>query len=316
MQFSNTSDADVPRVTSISYGDTEDGYLKKFGDYSYILRTDAELLKFAARGLTIVAGSGDAGATNVGEAGNDISDPDPDCSIMRPFYPSNSEFVVSVSATFPTKYSTPGCQALYPPSDLTEYPVHCENIGESPVSLRQGAFWTTGGGFSGVFSRPSWQQRAVAGYLLASQADPILPPSGAWNPLGRGYPDVAAIGFNLECVLGGHVVPIGGTSASGPIIAGILTLINGVRYAGGVGALGPPHQWLYGLAEDPSCFNDVIVGDNRDGDWQPPGSPFGALCDHGFTAAPGWDPVSGLGTPRFAKLVEAAVSLGVRVGKK
>ena len=33
--------------------------------------------------------SGDAGYTNVGEDGNDISDTDPDCSVARPFYPSN-----------------------------------------------------------------------------------------------------------------------------------------------------------------------------------------------------------------------------------
>jgi hypothetical protein len=43
----------------------------------------------ALRGLTVVAGSGDAGYTNVGEEGNDISDTDPDCSVARPFYPSN-----------------------------------------------------------------------------------------------------------------------------------------------------------------------------------------------------------------------------------
>ena len=45
--------------------------------------------KMALRGRTVVAGSGDAGYTNVGEEGNDISDTDPDCSVARPFYPSN-----------------------------------------------------------------------------------------------------------------------------------------------------------------------------------------------------------------------------------
>ena len=45
--------------------------------------------KLALRGRTVVAGSGDAGYTNVGEEGNDISDTDPDCSVARPFYPSN-----------------------------------------------------------------------------------------------------------------------------------------------------------------------------------------------------------------------------------
>ena len=103
----------------------------------------------ALRGRTVVAGSGDAGYTNVGEEGNDISDTDPDCSVARPFYPSNrfdkkgfrasdlnyiynwlrfgpvfvlndggfklmaacSAYVVSVSSTYFSTRSTPYCMA-------------------------------------------------------------------------------------------------------------------------------------------------------------------------------------------------------------
>ena len=49
--------------------DTEIGFFNKFGDFSYVKRMEIELAKMAARGLTVVAGSGDAGASNVGEAG-------------------------------------------------------------------------------------------------------------------------------------------------------------------------------------------------------------------------------------------------------
>ena len=34
----------------------------------------------ASRGLTVIAGSGDAGWSNVGEMGNDLSNPDPTCT--------------------------------------------------------------------------------------------------------------------------------------------------------------------------------------------------------------------------------------------
>jgi hypothetical protein len=46
------------------------GYFNKFGSWSYFDRMESELAMMAARGLTVFAGSGDAGATNVGEAGN------------------------------------------------------------------------------------------------------------------------------------------------------------------------------------------------------------------------------------------------------
>jgi subtilase family serine protease len=125
----NTTDA--PLVTSISYGDTELGYLQKSGyGAAYIARMEQELQNMAMRGLTVVAGSGDAGWTNVGEMGNDLSDvrpaafypvaqsridcflicipsrraqPDPDCSVMRAFYPSLSPWVLSLSSVFLTR---------------------------------------------------------------------------------------------------------------------------------------------------------------------------------------------------------------------
>jgi hypothetical protein len=33
-------------------------------------------------------------------------------------------------------------------------------------------------------------------------------------------------------------------------------------------------------------------------------------CAHGFSAVPGWDPVTGLGSPNFVKLRDALVALG------
>jgi tripeptidyl-peptidase-1 len=45
------------------------------------------------------------------------------------------------------------------------------------------------------------------------------------------------------------------------------------------------------------AFKDVTVGNNP-----------GCQTD-GFPAAPGWDPVSGLGTPNFVKLRDAFLAL-------
>lgn len=179
-------------------GDTEDGYYTKFGSYVYIERMEVELAKMAARGLTVLAGSGDAGVSNVGEEGNDISDTDPTCAPFRAFYPSNSPYVTSVSSTFLTKAYLPIClEALPLPNSADMLPILCDQIGEAAVGVSQGIFWTTGGGFSNRSDNliTSWQSAAVSSFLSNPQTP--LPASSMFNAAGRAYPDVSTIGHNL-----------------------------------------------------------------------------------------------------------------------
>lgn len=49
---------------------------------------------------------------------------------------------------------------------------------------------------------------------------------GVYNSIGRAYPDFAASGDGILNVLNGAVIIEGGTSASSPIFASILTRIN------------------------------------------------------------------------------------------
>jgi hypothetical protein len=185
---SNLTNGAAPLVTSISYGDTEIGYFQKFGDFAYVKRMDVELAKMAARGLTVVAGSGDAGASNVGEAGNDISPTDVGCTPFRAFFPSSSPYVLSLSSTFLTTAYLPVCEQTMP----GPLPVQCTQVGERSVSLRDGLYWTTGGGFSNRSDNTAafYQQKALAGYLATAAAGGLLPPTagGVWNQQGRGYP--------------------------------------------------------------------------------------------------------------------------------
>ena len=57
------------------------------------------------------------------------------------------------------------------------------------------------------------------------------------------------------------------------------------------------NPWLY---SHPEAFYDVTVGTNAI-------DQFSFPTRYGFTAAPGWDAVSGLGTPYFDKLLQAAI---------
>ena len=308
LQVSNLTDADAPKVTSISYGDTEIGFFNKFGDFSYVQRMEVELAKMAVRGLTVVAGSGDAGASNVGEAGNDVSPTDPTCTPFRAFYPSSSPYVLSLSSTFLTTAYLPVCEQKMGP-----VPVQCTQVGERSVSVRDGLYWTTGGGFANRSDNetPLWQQAQVDAFLTRAKAGGLLPPTdgGVWNARGRGYPDLSTLGHNLLFVFAGALGTVDGTSASGPVAAGLLTLVNDALLHQGLPTLGLVNPLLYSLQEStPTAFNDIVMGSNFDGDWQPPCAQYPAQCPYGFTTQPGWDPVSGLGSPNFPVIRDAAIA--------
>jgi tripeptidyl-peptidase-1 len=151
----------------------------------------------------------------------------------------------------------------------------------------------SGGGFSNVFTLPSYQSAAVTNYLTK-----FPPPytSEIFNNSGRSraYPDVSAIGSALAIVFLGKAGGVGGTSASTPIVASLVTLLNEERIKAGKGPIGFLNPTFYA---HPEAFNDITVGQN-------PG-----CGTNGFNATRGWDPVTGLGTPNYPKLREVFMRL-------
>ena len=85
---------------------------------------------------------------------------------------------------------------------------------------------------------------------------------------------------------------IGGTSLSCPQWAGLVAIADQVN-GGGLGLINPA---LYRIGANParyaSDFYDVTTGNNTT-------DPTIA----GYPATPGWDPVTGLGTPNAARLI-------------
>lgn len=134
----------------------------------------------------------------------------------------------------------------------------------------------TGGGISDVFPLPPWQ--ADAG--VQDSAD---------GPCGRGVPDVAgnadpATGYPI--VSGGQQTVVGGTSAVAPLYAGLIA-----RLAQGTGKkFGLLQPLIYADVQpgtDVPGFNDITQGNN------------GA-----YSAGPGWDPCTGLGSPNGQALLQ------------
>jgi tripeptidyl-peptidase-1 len=148
--------------------------------------------------------------------------------------------------------------------------------------------WSAGGGgFSNEFAIPSYQTDAVATYKSTSTS---LPPQKLWNNTGRGYPDVAALGGqgNSYCVFAGKLAEgVAGTSASCPVVTGVFARLNDIRLAKGEKPLGFLNPFIY---QNAAAFNDVTKGTNSAGG------------KYGFTAAAGWDPATGVGTPNFEAL--------------
>jgi len=184
-----------------------------------------------------------------------------------------------------------------PSSPLTSPPIckqfECSTVmTEVPCQLHNADF-TSGGGFSIFFPRPSYQNVAVNKYFNTSVP---LPPAQYWNRSNRGFPDIGAIGQNCLVVGDGNIYGIGGTSASSPTIASILTLINNHLMNSGKKALGFANPLLYDMyANCPSCFHGADMYDNKCTEL--------ACCEYGYVAAKGWDPVTGIGSPSYSNMI-------------
>lgn len=157
----------------------------------------------------------------------------------------------------------------------------------------------SGGGFSNIYPRPAYQDAAVQTYFkTAGDQYPYYTGStygnGIYNRSGRGYPDVSAVGDNIVVFTMGAPTLIGGTSASCPVWAALLTRINDERLKAGKPTVGYVNPTLY---KNPQALHDITVGSN-------PG------CNtNGFAAAKGWDPVTGLGTPNYPALLKVFMSI-------
>ena len=147
------------------------------------------------------------------------------------------------------------------------------------------------GGFSDRWPIPQWQAPAVSGYKTGGTK---LPAANRYNDTGRGFPDVSAQATDFTVVNGGFAIGVGGTSAACPTFSGIISLLNDARIAAGKPVLGFLNPFLY---QNAAAFNDITTGDN-------PG-----CGTSGFEAAKGWDPVTGLGTPNYEKLLAAVKAL-------
>jgi xanthomonalisin len=149
------------------------------------------------------------------------------------------------------------------------------------------AWAQSGGGYVSDTSIPSWQ--LLPGVVnSANMAATAL----------RNSPDVAAeSNFDNPTVVNGKFVTgFGGTSFAAPRWAGFLALVNQQSVANGKGTVGFVNPALYNLGTSArsTVFHDITSGGN------PPVVGDGS----GFNAVPGYDLVTGWGSPAGAALID------------
>jgi pseudomonalisin len=224
----------------------------------------------AGQGITVLIASGDSGAAGCdsptanqaisGPAVNGIcSSPYSTCVGGTQFNDTSNATLYWASSSNPSNYG----------SALSYIPESVWNA--SALSSGGSGLWAGGGGASIIYPKPTWQ------------AGPGVPADGR-----RDVPDVAlnaSLHDGYLFCFNGQIYLVGGTSAATPSFAGLMALA--VQRAGSRQGNANPN--LYALAANqssggPAVFHDITGGNNS-----VPGVT-------GFTAGPGFDLATGLGS--------------------
>ena len=297
-----------PSVLSSSYfisgGDDPDG-LAAYGVTTGLMDALSQAFEDAAylhNGPTICIASGDRGSDNL--VGNDRNTPASGDGFAHVQYPASDPWVLGVGGTTLGQYIPAG--SITPA--WVEFPWNATD-----ASWR---WWgASGGGISDYFPLPSYQAYAgvpnsINPTIAAPNPHTVTPPA-PFKDIGRGVPDVAAnanyrtgfSGIAFGGVPGGQVG--NGTSASAPFWAGLIAVVN--SNAGfNIGFANPT---LYTLG--PGAFNPINPL------WRDSPFPQLATCPTdngnntipGYPTGPGWDAVTGLGSPNGMQILAGFTAL-------
>jgi tripeptidyl-peptidase-1 len=257
---------DPPQVFSVSYGIQGNVSLDKNEGCSEEITNDIEddFAKAAARGVSILVSSGDSGS------GGTIW---PIKGKVWPSWPASAPHVTAVGST------------MFLNNDVS---------GKS--GERSTTQFGSGGGFDCTWAQPTWQRDAVDAYQANPEAG--LPREQDFCRGGRGTPDLAALGEGYQVITNGKTQGVGGTSASCPLVAGLISLLNEYRLQNGNSPLGFLNPLLYKMGEAKTGYQDVTVGDNRLDEMSI------MKLSEGYSCTEGWDAVTGFGTPNFGQMLD------------
>jgi subtilase family serine protease len=245
-------------VLSQSYGEAESC------EASSVVKADHTLFAAAeAQGMTVLAASGDNGAAQ------------PNCN----------------GSTYLRSASVPAADPLVTGVGATSLTASQPAGGYKSETAWNDTYGSSGGGYSKLFARPSYQN----GFVPSS---------------GRGVPDISYSGdVNNGLLIAwsqgaaanvGNIYEFGGSSAASPQWAAIIALADQAGHR----RLGFLNGDLYSLAHGSRyayVFHDITRGNNT---VSVAGSNNETVRITGYASAKGWDAVTGLGTPNVAHLLQ------------
>jgi subtilase family serine protease len=291
VEAASNSDADIFAATKYAVDHKlGDVISQSFGEAEScvdpaLLRQENALFAMAAKqGMTVFASTGDSGAAQPSCDGSS--------AVFAAPFPASNPNVTGVGGT--TLDADPVTGSYIGETAWTEPLFGCNFPAiDYPADVN-----CSGGGFSTLYDRPAWQRPMI---------------KGGGPQAGRGVPDVAYdagvnggvlvhVGFLLEVFGFDKDAPLyltfGGTSAGSPQWAGLAADADQMAKHD-IGAI---NDNLYRLAHHPhgaAFFHDVTTGNND----------VAEIGGQGYDAGPGWDAVTGLGTPNAAALLPALAKM-------
>lgn len=238
--------------------------------HAEVIALHAALQDAANQGVTVVAASGDIGAVGEpcrlfkGLVGGSFP------PVREANLPASDPLVLAVGGTTLTASHRTGAYVR-------------ESGWGLPFGQAGSQFQASGGGHSHIYARPSYQDHIPG--LGGQRGVPDVASTAAPNSLAV----VTSTGggrYTIE----GH----GGTSASAPLWAGLIALAD--QHAGR--HLGFVNAALYRIGRSAryrQAFHDVTSGTNT--------VRFPPRTISGYRAVPGWDPVTGWGSPKASVLI-------------
>ena len=282
--LSNTPDAVAAAVAELRLGPTLGSVMSisaagQIGGEHCVSRAQADSVNAALqtavdRGMTVVAASGDIGAAAYQcDLYSALTGTAPAAPVKGVLLLASDPLVLGAGGTSLTASHATGAWI-----SETAWGPASGNPGN-----QGGSFQASGGGFSQLFARPAYQ----AG----------VPGIGAT----RGVPDVSAdasdrMGVAVVFSNGTQdsVQSHGGTSASAPIWAALMALAD--QYAGRhLGFINPAIYQIARSSQYHQAFHDITTRNNT--------VQFPPATITGYQAAPGWDPVTGWGSPNAEVLI-------------